>query len=126
MNSSEKLPLNTNGKVIASTASDLTSPRSLSKDRENLGRYNTLVALLEVPFMYKWLVLGCLCFGTAVGVLALVFWPKQYQSEARLLVKVGRANVSLDPTATTGAALMSLQKTQQEEIATALEVLKES
>ncbi len=124
MNSSEKLPLNTNGKVIASTASDLTSPRSLSKDRENLGRYNTLVALLEVPFMYKWLVLGCLCFGTAVGVLALVFWPKQYQSEARLLVKVGRANVSLDPTATTGAALMSLQKTQQEEIATALEVLK--
>ena len=38
------------------------------------------------------------------------------------MIRVGRESVSLDPTATTGATLM-LQKTQEEEVISALEVL---
>lgn len=55
-----------------------------------------------------------------LGWLALANWPRTYGSEAKLFVKVGRASVALDPTATTGQTLM-MQKTQEEEINSALD-----
>jgi uncharacterized protein involved in exopolysaccharide biosynthesis/Mrp family chromosome partitioning ATPase len=60
--------------------------------------------------------------GLLIGWLAILVWPKSYTSEAKLMMRVGRESVSLDPTATTSATLM-LQKTREEEIVTALEML---
>ncbi len=81
-----------------------------------------LAAYLEIPFIHKRLILTCLISCLGLGWLALLIWPRKYESEAKLMVRVGRESVSLDPTATTSPTLM-LQKTQEEEINSALEVL---
>ncbi|MCA9213747.1 MAG: hypothetical protein KDB27_11810, partial [Planctomycetales bacterium] len=58
-----------------------------------------------------------------VGWLAMVLWPRSYGSEAKLFIRIGRESVTLDPTATTGETLM-LQKTQEDEVNSALEILE--
>jgi uncharacterized protein involved in exopolysaccharide biosynthesis/Mrp family chromosome partitioning ATPase len=65
-----------------------------------------------------------LFFFGAIGLTLLViaFYPRSYASESKLLLKVGRESVSLDPTATTGETIM-LQKTQEDEVNSALNIL---
>ena len=46
-----------------------------------------------------------------------------YKSEARLLVRIGRESVSLDPTATTGQVI-SVGQSRESEINSELEILK--
>jgi polysaccharide biosynthesis protein PslE len=65
--------------------------------------------------------------GFCVAVLVLVAgWlvlaPRQYQSEARLFVKVGRQSVALDPTATTGQTL-PVYESREVEINSVLDLL---
>lgn len=79
-------------------------------------------AYLEIPFKHKRLVLGTLLSLIILGWLAMLVWPRTYESEAKIVVRVGRESVALEPTATTSQTLM-LQKTQEEEINSALEVL---
>src|SRR5688500_14842407 len=47
---------------------------------------------------------GLACFVTimTLAVIALYVCPREYISEAKVLVRLGRENVVLDPTATTG------------------------
>ncbi|WP_404306582.1 GumC family protein [Neorhodopirellula lusitana] len=85
-------------------------------------KFSSLSSYLEIPFIHKWLIGLCTALGLMSGWFAIIAWPRTYESEAKLMVRVGRESVSLDPTATTGATLM-LQKTQEEEIVSALEVL---
>ncbi len=82
-----------------------------------------LASYLEIPFMHKRLIVVCVLLGILFGWLAILLWPRSYASVSKMKVKVGRENVSLDPTATTGSEYMMLQKTQEEEVVTALEVL---
>ena len=63
-----------------------------------------------------------LFIAAAIGVALLILLPRKYSSEAKFLVKIGRESVGLDPTATTSQTLL-LQKTQEEEINSALEVM---
>jgi uncharacterized protein involved in exopolysaccharide biosynthesis len=64
--------------------------------------------------------------GTIVlTLLAVMVWPRSYSSEARLFIRVGRESVALDPTATTGQTIM-LQKTQEDEVNSALEIIGSS
>lgn len=77
---------------------------------------------VELPFRYWRLLVGCVLTSIVVGLLALIVWPRSYESEAKLMITVGRESVGLDPTATTSPTLM-LQKTQEEEINSALEIL---
>lgn len=81
-----------------------------------------LTSYAEIPFMHKRLIVRCVVGCLALGWMAILFWPRKYESEAKLIIRVGRESVSLDPTATTSQTLM-LQKTQEEEINSALEVL---
>jgi len=60
-------------------------------------------------------------FGLATWIFLLA-WPRAYLSEAKLFVRVGRESVGLDPTASMGQTML-LQKTQDEEINSALEIL---
>ena len=85
-------------------------------------RNSRLASLLEVPLMHKRLICVCLLVSVLLGWVAILVWPRSYESETRLLMRVGRESVSLDPTATTSETLV-LRKTQEEEIISALEVL---
>ena len=85
-------------------------------------RASNLASYSEIPFIHKRLILGCTLIGILFGWLAILVWPRSYESEAKLTVRVGRESVSLDPAATTSATMM-LQKQREEEIASALEVL---
>jgi uncharacterized protein involved in exopolysaccharide biosynthesis len=58
---------------------------------------------------------------------ALVTWvmPRAYRSQAKLFVRLGRENATLDPTVTMGQApVVSFQQTRENEMNTAVEILK--
>jgi polysaccharide biosynthesis protein PslE len=63
-----------------------------------------------------------LVFALAIGVI--VYGPRKYRSEGRLFLQVGRESIRLDPTATTGKTIALQQSNRDNEIATAIEVLK--
>ena len=98
-----------------------TNAAPLGVDPSGL-HFSSLASYLEIPFIHKWLIVLCTFLGVAAGWGAIKVWPRSYESSAKLMIRVGRESVSLDPTATTSATLM-LQKTQEEEIISALEVL---
>src|SRR3954452_7718175 len=71
--------------------------------------------LLTVIFRFKRrgiAVFGCTLLLVIVG---LCVCPRKYSSEAKLLVRLGRENLALDPTATTGA-MVSINNTRDAEI----------
>lgn len=82
----------------------------------------SLNALLQLPFVYMRLIASCVILAGLITWGALLVWPRTYQSEAKILILVGRESVSLDPTVTTSQTLL-LQKTQEEEINSALDIL---
>ena len=49
-----------------------------------------------------------------LSILAMIFLPKKYNSEAMVFVKLGRETVSLDPTATTGNRISVLESRDNE------------
>ena len=77
-----------------------------------------------IEFLYRnrfaWIL--ALVFSALIAVVLLIGLPRKYYSDAKLIVKIGRESVGLDPTATTSQTLL-MQKTQEEEINTALGVL---
>jgi len=88
----------------------------------SLLKKHDLRALLELPFIHFKLMLRVGIASLFIAWLALLVWPRTFESEAKLVLRVGRESVALDPTATTSQTLM-LQKTQEEEINSALELL---
>lgn len=74
-------------------------------------------------FSQKFFIAGVVAASLLLGWIALLVLPRSYDSESRLLVRVGRESIALDPTATTSQTLM-LQKTQEEEVNSAIEVLR--
>jgi len=82
----------------------------------------SLNSLLQLPFVYLRLIATSVIVAGLITWVALLVWPRTYQSEAKILILVGRESVSLDPTVTTSQTLL-LQKTQEEEINSALDIL---
>ena len=82
----------------------------------------SLNSLLQLPFVYLRLIATSVIVAGLLTWVALLIWPRTYQSEAKILILVGRESVSLDPTVTTSQTLL-LQKTQEEEINSALDIL---
>src|SRR6187549_3206069 len=60
----------------------------------------------------------------ALATLVLLFAPRSYRSEARLFLQVGRESVRLDPTATTGQMIGLQQSGRDNEVASAMEILR--
>ena len=60
----------------------------------------------------------------AIAALVIVFAPREYTSEARLMLRIGRESVSIDPTASTVGDKLSLQNTRANEIQTAVGVMQ--
>ncbi|QDT35895.1 GumC family protein [Stratiformator vulcanicus] len=101
----------------------MTSPHSESKDAAAPPPVRA-VNDLRAAFGRQWRAM--LVF--VVGVLTLVtiglfLCPKTYISESKLLVRVGRESVSLDPTATTGQ-IHSPSESREYEVTSVLDLLE--
>jgi uncharacterized protein involved in exopolysaccharide biosynthesis len=62
------------------------------------------------------------CGLVLLTLLTVALYPRSYSSEAKLVIRVGRESVSLDPTATTGQTI-PLQTTQDVEVNLAMDML---
>ena len=58
--------------------------------------------LFSVLFRHKKKLFGCFFGAILAAAAAAVFCPNNFESEAKLFVRVGRESVTLDPTATIG------------------------
>src|SRR6476659_8816387 len=58
-------------------------------------------------FFRQWRKIAIFFGGVlAATLLIIALYPRSYASEAKLLIRVGRETVGLDPTATTGVTIM--------------------
>jgi uncharacterized protein involved in exopolysaccharide biosynthesis len=84
----------------------------------------SLGALAEVFLRHKKKAALFALSVLGLGTLVILYAPRSYRSEARLFLQVGRESVRLDPTATTGDTIALQQSGRDNEVATAIEVLK--
>jgi len=81
-------------------------------------------SILETVFRHKWKIVMFPLLVISMAVLVILYYPRSYISEARVLVQVGRESVGIDPTASTGA-MISLQQTgRDDEMTSAVDVLQ--
>jgi len=84
---------------------------------------STLRDIYNVLFRHQWKIVGFFCAVIVIVTLGTFLAPEIYKSEAKLLVRLGRESVSLDPTATTGQVVPIFQP-RENEINSILEILK--
>ena len=89
--------------------------------RENYNR-KTLRDVYDIVFRYKQKVYLFFFTVMAVVILGNIFAPRIYQSNAKLLIKLGRGSVALDPTATTGQ-MVNIQQKRESIVNSELEIL---
>lgn len=77
--------------------------RSIFRNRGKLLFYNLLILLLAVAVM--------------------MFWPREYRSEAKVWIKIGRENSKLDPTAATGETIAIQETDREDEIKSVIDIL---
>ncbi len=80
--------------------------------------------LLAIFFRHKKKAILVPLLIMAVGTMVLLFAPREYQSEAKIYLQVGRESVKLDPTATTMDRISIMSNDRANEINTAVDVLK--
>ena len=101
----------------------IDSPAASQPEAENAQWLpSSLASYVEVPFRHKRTIITSVLLAMLVGWLAILVWPRQYESQAKLKIRVGRSSVALDPTVTTGQTML-MQKTVEEEVITTLDVL---
>jgi uncharacterized protein involved in exopolysaccharide biosynthesis len=79
--------------------------------------------IVEVLLRHKKKIVLLPLLAIGCGVLVLLFFPRQYRSEARIFLRVGRESVGLDPTATTGQTIPLQQSDRKDEVVSAVELL---
>lgn len=79
--------------------------------------------LFFVLFRHKWKIIVFFLVVVTVVTLGTLVAPSIYQSEAKLLIRVGRESVTLDPTASTGQVI-SIGQQRETEVKSELEILK--
>lgn len=62
----------------------------------------TLIDYFAALWRYKFRALAVCLLAIGAGVAFIVYTPKKYESEAKLFVRVGRENATLDPTVIKG------------------------
>ena len=104
------------GATGISLASSPVQPSSVSP-------VGPLHRVFDVLFRFKYRSILFFLLGMTAVVLALIYWPREYTSEAKLFVRVGRgANVTIDPTVTKGLTA-TVNPARVSEINSALELL---
>ncbi|MCA9204975.1 MAG: hypothetical protein KDA59_18110, partial [Planctomycetales bacterium] len=79
--------------------------------------------LVVVALRHKFKAIFVFCSIVALGAGLLFLWPRSYESEAKLFIRLGRSSVALDPTATVGQVI-AINESREREINSVLEVLK--
>lgn len=81
----------------------------------------TIFDLVAACFRYKWRFAFVSLLALMVGGTAVFLFPRSYESEAKLLVKVGRSTAGLDPT--TVGPTIAIQETRDTEINSMVDLL---
>ncbi len=79
---------------------------------------------IKALFRNKKIVIFVPLLILGLASLVILFAPREYRSEAKLFLQVGRESVKLDPTATTGDMISMQSNNRDGEIVTAMEALK--
>lgn len=53
----------------------------------------------------------------------ILFWPREYRSEAKVWIKIGRENSKLDPTAATGETIAIQENDREDEIKSVIDIM---
>src|SRR3989339_727719 len=85
---------------------------------------NSLQEFFYVIFRHKKRVVWCFLGIMLLTFLITLLMPRTYKSEAKLLVRLGRENVSMDPTASAGGEVVQVAQNRESEIKSELEILK--
>jgi uncharacterized protein involved in exopolysaccharide biosynthesis len=79
---------------------------------------------VAILYRFRFRSMTFFLFALSLVVVGFYFWPREYSSEAKLFVRVGRgANVTLDPTVTKGLAATMAAAERNSEIKSALEIM---
>ncbi len=81
-----------------------------------------IVTGIELVFKHKFTIAGAVVCSLLAAWAAIVLWPRSYESEARVLLRVGNENVGIDPTVTSRQTLI-MERSTEEEINSALALL---
>src|SRR5215510_9290552 len=79
--------------------------------------------ICRLLFRHKTKVIGCFTLALCAAIVIIFCWPRKYRSESKLLVRLGRETVTLDPTATTGQ-IIPVSVSRESEVASVLEMLR--
>ena len=77
--------------------------RSIFRHKGKLVAYNLLILLLAVA--------------------VILVWPREYRSEAKIWIKLGRENSKLDATAATGETISIQETDREDEIRSVIDIL---
>ncbi|MEZ6138774.1 MAG: Wzz/FepE/Etk N-terminal domain-containing protein [Pirellulaceae bacterium] len=82
----------------------------------------TLFDIVGSIFRYKWRFLCVTCLMLVLSATAVLLFPKKYESEAKLFVRLGRGSAAMDP-ATIGQTI-SIQESRESEMNSIVDMLK--
>ncbi len=85
----------------------------------------SVLSMVETLFRHriKAVLIPTLILAAGLGIA--LFAPRQYRSEAKLALQIGRQSVNLDPTAQTGQQIIGIQQMGRDaEVITALDLIK--
>ncbi len=83
----------------------------------------SVLDIIKAIFKYRWRTMATFLLLLAIGVAGLFLFPKKYESEAKLFVRLGRGSVAMDPAATTGPTI-SLQESRETEMNSVVDLLQ--
>src|SRR2546421_5302062 len=85
----------------------------------------SLREFVHVAFRHKRKVALCFLAVLAATAVFTLVSPRAYRSQAKLFVRLGRENATLDPTAAVGQGpVVAVPQSRENEIVTAVEILK--
>ena len=80
---------------------------------------------LQVPLRHKRRFLTVFLAVVGTTILVTLLMPRTYRSEGELLLRLGRENMALDPTATLGSTpILSIQQSRENEINSVIEIVR--
>lgn len=97
--------------------------QDLNMNPDKSAKSLTLRDFVYVLFRHKWKMLFFFTFVVCLVTAVTILSPEIYRSDAKLLLRIGRESVSLDPTASTGP-VMGISQSRLSEINSEIEILR--
>jgi uncharacterized protein involved in exopolysaccharide biosynthesis len=94
---------------------DMNNPLTPSLSRRDL---------CEIVFRHKKKVVFLPLITLLAGFLVILYFPRTYRSQAQVFLRLGRENIGLDPTATTGQTVLTHQGDRKDEVASVINVIQ--